>query len=96
MKTFFSSYILIIMIKMLGTLGSKLHKAISNFISGGVADKEAIKQLKNEMLRALLESDVDFEIANKVVSEVEKKSLEKELPDGLSRKKVLLVLFMTS
>ncbi|UJG39803.1 MAG: signal recognition particle receptor subunit alpha [Candidatus Heimdallarchaeum aukensis] len=78
------------MIKMLGTLGSKLHKAISNFISGGVADKEAIKQLKNEMLRALLESDVDFEIANKVVSEVEKKSLEKELPDGLSRKKSVI------
>jgi len=75
---------------MLGTLGSKLHKAITNFIRGGVPDKETIKRLKNEMLRALLESDVDFEIASTVVAEVERQSLEKELPDGLSRKKSII------
>ncbi len=75
---------------MLGNLGSKLHKAITNFIRGGVPDKETIKQLKNEMLRALLESDVDFDIASSVVSEVERQSLEKKLPEGLSRKKSIV------
>jgi len=75
---------------MLGKLGSALNNAISKVIRGGPADKEVIKELKNALLRALLEADVNFDLAVKVVNEVEKKSLEKELPDGLSRKNSII------
>ena len=75
---------------MLGKLGTSLHKAISKIIRGGPPDKEVIKELKNSMLKALLEADVQFDLAANVVNEVERKSFEKELPDGLSRKKSVL------
>lgn len=75
---------------MLGRLGTALNAAISKIIRGGPPDKEVIKQLKNEMLRALLESDVNFDLAAQVVNEVERKSLELKLPDGLSRKKSII------
>lgn len=75
---------------MLGRLGSALNNAISKIIKGGPPDKKAIQELKNDMLKALLEADVNFDIAAEVVNEVEKKSLDKELPEGLSRKKSVL------
>ncbi|MHA1778775.1 MAG: signal recognition particle receptor subunit alpha [Candidatus Heimdallarchaeaceae archaeon] len=75
---------------MLGRLGSALNSAISKIIRGGPPDKEVIKELKNEMLRALLESDVNFDLAASVVNEVERRSLELKLPDGLSRKKSII------
>ena len=75
---------------MLGRLGSALNNAISKIIRGGPPDKKAIQELKNDMLKALLEADVNFDIAAEVVNEVEKKSLAKELPEGLSRKKSVL------
>jgi signal recognition particle subunit SRP54 len=75
---------------MLNKLGTALNKAITKIIRGGPPDKKTIQELKNEMLRALLEADVQFDLAASVVNEVEKKSFEKELPDGLSRKKSVL------
>ncbi|MCG3215263.1 MAG: signal recognition particle protein [Candidatus Heimdallarchaeota archaeon] len=75
---------------MLGRLGSALNSAISKIIRGGPPDKEVIQELKNDMLKALLEADVNFDIAAEVVNKVERKSLDKELPDGLSRKKSVL------
>ena len=75
---------------MLNKLGTALNKAITKIIRGGPPDKKAIQELKNEMLRALLEADVQFDLAANVVNEVERKSFEKELPDGLSRKKSVL------
>lgn len=75
---------------MLNKLGTALNKAITKIIRGGPPDKKTIQELKNEMLRALLEADVQFDLAASVVNEVENKSFEKELPDGLSRKKSVL------
>ncbi|OLS33230.1 MAG: Signal recognition particle 54 kDa protein [Candidatus Heimdallarchaeota archaeon AB_125] len=75
---------------MLGKLGSALNTAISKILRGGPPDKEQIRELKNAMLKALLEADVQFDLAAEVVNEVERKSLEKDLPDGLSRKKSVL------
>lgn len=75
---------------MLGKLGSALNNAIQKIIRGGPPDKEVIKELKNAMLKALLEADVNFDIAAQVVNEVEKRSLEKKLPEGLSRKKSVI------
>ncbi|MCK5345471.1 MAG: signal recognition particle receptor subunit alpha, partial [Candidatus Heimdallarchaeota archaeon] len=75
---------------MLGKLGSALNAAITKIIRGGPPDKEQIRELKNAMLKALLEADVQFDIAAEVVNEVEKKSLSKDLPDGLSRKNSVL------
>ena len=75
---------------MLGKLGSALNTAISKIIRGGPPDKDQIKELKNAMLKALLEADVQFDLAAEVVNEVESKSMEKKLPDGLSRKKSVL------
>ncbi|MHA1707635.1 MAG: signal recognition particle receptor subunit alpha [Candidatus Heimdallarchaeaceae archaeon] len=77
---------------MLGKLGSALHTAISKIIRGGPPDKEVIKELKNSMLKALLEADVNFDLAAQVVNEVERRSLEKELPEGLSRKKSVIAI----
>ncbi len=75
---------------MLGKLGSALNTAISKIIRGGPPDKEQIRELKNAMLKALLEADVQFDLAAEVVNEVESKSMDKKLPDGLSRKKSVL------
>ncbi|MHA2254762.1 MAG: signal recognition particle receptor subunit alpha, partial [Candidatus Heimdallarchaeaceae archaeon] len=59
---------------MLNKLGTALNKAITKIIRGGPPDKKTIQELKNEMLRALLEADVQFDLAASVVNEVEKKS----------------------
>ncbi|MCG3258723.1 MAG: signal recognition particle protein [Candidatus Heimdallarchaeota archaeon] len=75
---------------MLGKLGSALNTAISKILRGGPPDKEQIRELKNAMLKALLEADVQFDLAAEVVNEVERKSMDKGLPDGLSRKKSVL------
>jgi len=75
---------------MLGRLGSALQQAIQRVIRSGPADKELIKQLKNEMLKALLEADVNFDLAAQIVNEVERRSLELKLPEGLSRKKSVI------
>ena len=75
---------------MLGKLGSALNTAISKIIRGGPPDKDQIRELKNAMLKALLEADVQFDLAAEVVNEVERKSMDKKLPDGLSRKKSVL------
>ena len=64
---------------MLGKLGSALNSAISKILRGGPPDKEVILELKNAMLKALLEADVQFDLAAHVVNEVERKSLDKEL-----------------
>lgn len=75
---------------MLGNLGTKIRDSLSSLIKRGPPDKETIKQLKNEILRALLEADVNFDIAVKVVNNVEERSLEKELAPGLSRQKSII------
>ena len=77
---------------MLGKLGSALNTAISKILRGGPPDKDQIKELKNAMLKALLEADVQFDLAAEVVNEVERKSMDKKLPDGLSRKKSVLAI----
>ena len=46
---------------MLGKLGSALNTAISKIIRGGPPDKDQIRELKNAMLKALLEADVQFD-----------------------------------
>lgn len=75
---------------MLGKLGSALNSAISKILRGGPPDKEVILELKNAMLKALLEADVQFDLAAHVVNEVERKSLDKDLAKGLSRKNSVL------
>ncbi len=75
---------------MLGNLGTKIRDSLSRLIKRGPPDKETIKQLKNEILRALLEADVNFDIAVEVVNKVEERSLEKELAPGLSRQKSII------
>ncbi|MCG3219635.1 MAG: signal recognition particle protein, partial [Candidatus Heimdallarchaeota archaeon] len=53
-------------------------------------DAEIIKELKNDLFRALVEADVNIDIAAALTSEVEKRALSIDIPGTLSREKLVV------
>jgi len=68
------------------SLGEALRSAISKFMGAPVADKQAIDELVRGIQRALLISDVNVELVQKISIEVKKRAEEIKPPPGISRK----------
>ncbi len=75
---------------VLRSFGKSLNNAINKLINKGPADAALIKELKNDILRALLEADIELSLASQVVTNVEARSLSEELPPGLERNKAVI------
>ncbi len=72
------------------TLGKSLSGVMRKLMGKGVVDEALIKELKNEIFKALLEADVDFDIAYAVAERVEQRSLTEPLPKGITRRQQII------
>lgn len=75
---------------VLGKLGSAITNALRKLVGAGAIDAALVRELKNDLLKALLEADVKLEIAIEVSELVEKRALKEELPPGIPRQKHII------
>ncbi|MHA1826900.1 MAG: signal recognition particle receptor subunit alpha, partial [Candidatus Heimdallarchaeota archaeon] len=61
---------------VLSKLGSSITKALKKLVGAGTFDASLVRQLKNDLLKALLEADVKLEIAIELTNYVEKRALK--------------------
>ncbi len=72
---------------VLSKLGSSITQALKKLVGAGRVDAALVRELKNELIKALLEADVKLEIALELAEIVEKRALKEELPPGIPRQK---------
>ncbi len=75
---------------VLSKLGSSITKALKKLVGAGTFDASLVRQLKNDLLKALLEADVKLEIAIELTNYVEKRALKEDLPPGIPRQKHII------
>ncbi len=75
---------------VLRSLGKSLNSAITKVLRRGPVDADLIRELKNDIFKALLEADVEINVASEVVNRVEQRSLSEKLPPGLERNKAVI------
>ena len=71
---------------MLGGLRSGLREAVNRIVKSGGVDKDTVKELKKDIQRSLILSDVDHMLTKAVTDRMEERALEETPPPGLSRK----------
>ena len=75
-------------------LGKSLSEAMKKLLRLAVVDEKAVKELVRDLQRALLQSDVNVNLVFQISQAVEKRSLEENLPPGISRREhVIKVLY---
>lgn len=72
---------------VLGKLGSSITTALKKLVGASTVDAALVRELKNDLLKALLEADVKLEIALALSEKVEKRALKEDLPPGIPRQK---------
>jgi signal recognition particle subunit SRP54 len=70
----------------LGRLGSSLYEALRKVLRAPVLDEAMVKELCNDVLRSLLQADVNVKLALDLSKHVEARVLKEPLPPGISRK----------
>ncbi|OLS23319.1 MAG: Signal recognition particle 54 kDa protein [Candidatus Heimdallarchaeota archaeon LC_2] len=75
---------------VLSGLGKSLSGAVNRILSRGPIDKQAILELKNEILRALLEADINFNLASQMAENLHQRALTEKPPMGISRKDAMV------
>lgn len=70
----------------LGKLGSSLYEALRKVLRAPVLDETIVKELCNDVLRALLQADVNVKLALDLSKRVESRVLKEPVPPGISRK----------
>ena len=71
---------------VLEKLGSSLYDAIRKIIRAPVVDEDLVKELMRDFQRALLQADVNVQLVMKLSQNIQKRSLDEELPLGISRR----------
>src|SRR3989304_6453832 len=75
-------------------LGKSLNDAVKKLLRLAIVDEKAVKELVRDLQRALLQSDVNVNLVLQISQAVEKRSLEENLPPGISRREhVIKVLY---
>ncbi len=79
---------------MFDNLSKGLGNLIRKIVSGTNVDKKAVEDVLVDLKKILLESDVDIQLADKLVSEIRRKCLDDKVPSGLTlREHVLKVIY---
>ncbi|MHA1911864.1 MAG: signal recognition particle receptor subunit alpha [Candidatus Kariarchaeaceae archaeon] len=74
---------------VLDRFGRALKGALDR-LKGKNIDADIIKELKNDLFRALIEADINIDLAAALTSEVEKRALSIDIPGTLSREKLVI------
>lgn len=71
---------------MLDGLRGSLRQAVNRIVKSGGIDEETVRELKRDIQRALLLSDVDVQLTVQITDQLEQRALQQKPPPGLSRK----------
>lgn len=74
----------------LSGFGKSLSDAVLRLMGKGVVDKELILELKNDIFRALLEADIQLNLANQMAQNLQRRAIDEKLPTGISRKDAMI------
>jgi len=75
---------------VLSGLGKSLSGAVNRLMGRGVVDKKLILELKNDIFRALLDADIQMNLASQMASNLQRRALDEKLPTGISRKDAMI------
>jgi len=75
---------------VLESLGKSLSTAMNRLLGRGVIDKELILELKNDIFKALIRADIQFDIAAQMAENLQRRALNEKLPSGISRKNTMI------
>ncbi|MBS3054893.1 MAG: signal recognition particle receptor subunit alpha [Candidatus Aenigmarchaeota archaeon] len=79
---------------MFDSLGKGLSGLIRKLTTGTSVDKKLVEEILNDLKILLLQSDVDIKLADELVSNVRRKTLEEKTPAGLTlREHVLKTIY---
>lgn len=67
-------------------LGRSLFEALRRVAGRPVVDREAVRELCNDLVRALLQADVDVKLTVELARRVERRALSEDVPPGLTRR----------
>lgn len=70
---------------VLSDLTKSLSSALNKLMGKGI-DKALILELKNDIFRALLEADIQIDIASQMASNLQERALSEKPPQGITRK----------
>ncbi|MFX1474582.1 MAG: signal recognition particle protein Srp54 [Promethearchaeota archaeon] len=71
---------------VLGKLGSALHSAVQKLLRAPLVDKKSVKELVQDLQRALLQADVNVRLVMELTKRIEERSLKDEIAPGISRR----------
>ncbi|MHA2172660.1 MAG: signal recognition particle receptor subunit alpha, partial [Candidatus Kariarchaeaceae archaeon] len=63
---------------VLSGLGKSLSSAMNRLIGRGKLDKELILELKNDIFRALLDADIQFDLAFQMAENLQRRALDEK------------------
>ncbi|MEM2904564.1 MAG: signal recognition particle protein Srp54 [Candidatus Bathyarchaeia archaeon] len=70
----------------LSRLGSSIHDAMRKVLRAPSVDEKVVKELCNDIVRALLQADVNVQLVIGLSKRVEERALREKVPPGITRK----------
>lgn len=67
-------------------LGSSLYKALKKIFRASIVDEATVKELTQDIQRALLQADVNVKLVLNLSQRIERRALKEEIPRGISRR----------
>jgi signal recognition particle subunit SRP54 len=71
---------------VLERLGSSISSALKKLFRAAIVDEAAVKELVRDIQRGLLQADINVQLVLNISKRIEDRTLEEELPPGISRK----------
>ena len=66
-------------------LGEKLRDGLRKLINASLVDPKIVDELINDIKKALISSDVNIELANKICNSIRNRALKEKPPNGKTR-----------
>ncbi|MCJ7718994.1 signal recognition particle protein Srp54 [Candidatus Bathyarchaeota archaeon] len=71
-------------------LGSSLYEAIKKVFKASVVDEATVKELVQDIQRALLQADVNVKLVLEISKRIEERALNEKVPPGVSRREHII------
>lgn len=75
---------------VLKKLGSALHNAVRKLLRSSIVDEKAVKELVQDLQRALLQADVNVHLVMQLTKRIEERSLKDKIAPGISRREYVV------
>jgi signal recognition particle subunit SRP54 len=75
---------------VLGKLGSALNEAVRKLLRSSIVDEKAVKELVQDLQRALLQADVNVHLVMELTGRIQNRSLKEDVAPGISRREYVI------